>query len=169
MRLRGRPLSAGEAALAREVFGAALDPGRVRLHRAGLGPFAVTLGRRVFFAEAAWRDDFAAGAGSPWADLGAQALLVHELVHVWQFRTRPLWTLASWAGVALRGGYGAGSPGYRYALPVAFDRLNLEQQASAVEHAFLFARGVRPGRAPEGATLRDYAGRTPFPKLTLPP
>ena len=103
--------------------------------------------------------DFAA------APLRTQARLVHELVHVWQFQTAPLATLASWAQVAARGGYGPGLPGYRYPWPPPpWARLNLEQQASLVEHAFL-ARKPHDVDRPKRASPTRYAGLTPFDRL----
>ena len=152
-----RRLSGGEAALARTVFGPAVSLERVRVHGGGFGRFAVTLGSHLFLPRHLARADFAR------TDLAAQALLVHELVHVWQFQTRPLWTLASWAGTLLRGGYGEGLPGYRYTPPVKrFEALNLEQQASVVEHAFLLGRGRRTAEMPAGLRLGDLAS-APFP------
>ena len=88
---------------------------------------------------------------------------MHELVHVWQFQTHTPWTLWSWASTLLRGGYGAGLPGYRYDLPLQdFSRLNLEQQASVVEHAFLLKVGQRGGRMPWGLSAADLS-EAPFP------
>ncbi len=129
----------------------------VRLHPGGFGAFAVTLGSHIFLPPHMARADFAA------ADIGSRALLVHELAHVWQFQTRTIRTLASWAGVALSGGYGPGLPGYRYTLPLApFDTLNLEQQASVVEHAFLLRAGGRSGRMSARLCAADLAA-SPFP------
>ncbi len=162
-----RRLTAGERELARSVFGEALDLDAVRL---AITPFrtAVTLGAVILMGRDAPRD-FAA------APLHLRAWLVHELVHVWQFAVAPAATLRSWAGVVASGGYGRGLPGYAYAHPIVWAALNLEQQARAVEHAFL----IREGAAVEAATpcevlerrwatLDDYAGRTPFEALTRP-
>lgn len=97
---------------------------------------------------------------------------MHELVHVRQFATAPGATLLSWARVLLTGGYGPGLPGYRYPWPPpAWEVLNLEQQASLVEHAYLAretqaaaprfgAPGVRKGAGPSA-----FAGLTPFASL----
>ncbi len=156
-RAMARGLTPGERRLAQAVFGDAVRLDPVRLHGGGFGAFAVTLGSRLFLPKHLASDDFAA------AGLGAQALLVHELTHVWQFQTRPFSTLASWAGVVAKGGYGPGLPGYRYTLPLGdFVALNLEQQASVVEHAFLLRGGSRSGRMPARLCAADLAA-SPFP------
>lgn len=153
----GRRLTEGEARLARRVFGAAIACERVRIGGGGFGPFAVTLGSRLLLPRYLRAKDFSR------AEPALQGLFVHELTHVWQFQTRPLWTLLSWARAVLSGGYGPGLPAYRYALPLQpFARLNLEQQASVVEHAFLLGRGLRSPSAPACARLADYAV-APFP------
>ena len=165
-----RRLTWGERALARSVFGGSLDLGAVRLAPT---PFrtAVTLGSVILMPHDTPRDLSA-------ADLHLQAWLVHELTHVWQFATAPVRTLRSWAGVVVSGGYGPGLPGYAYAHPFDWAALNLEQQARAVEHAFLLREGAaveaaapsddRPQRptAQRRATREDFAGRTPFEALT---
>ena len=153
----GRGLTAGEAALAQAVFGAAVQLDRVSLQPGGYGRFAVTVGSRLFLQQHLWRRDFAL------AGTDAQALLVHELVHVWQFQARPLRTLASWAKAVVSGGYGPGLPAYCYALPLApFETLGLERQASVVEHLFLLRHGRRTSTMPPGLRLSDLEGRTPF-------
>ena len=86
----GRPLTPGEIALARPVFGAGLDYARVRLVAgAGGNPIAaiafangnpaITLGRRIHYRAGVAEDLAAAG-------IDEQALLLHELTHVWQYR-----------------------------------------------------------------------------------
>ena len=152
-----RGLTLGERRLAESVFGDAVRLERVRLHGGGFGPFAITLGSHLFLPPHLASPDFAG------ADAGSQALLVHELTHVWQFQTHPLATVASWASVMASGGYGPGLSGYRYTLPLkVFGALNLEQQASVVEHAFLLRAGRRSGRMPEGLCASDLAS-SPFP------
>ena len=155
-----RHLTSREIALVASVFGEAVDCGRVRIvSGGGFGRFAVTLGSHILVPRTLAHADYAIEHPA------LRGFLIHELVHVWQFQTRPLWTVASWAGVAMSGGYGRGLPGYRYALPLAaWERLNLEQQASAVEHAYLLREGFRRG-VPIGARLGDYAGATPFERL----
>jgi len=89
-----------------------------------------------------WRDDFAA------EPLHLRALLVHELVHVWQHQS----------GICLplrRPPFAR----YRYRLKPGkrFTSYGLEQQARIVEHAYLLAEG---GSAP--ATAACYAAVLPF-------
>lgn len=148
------------------MFGAAFDADRVRLCAHPFGGPAVTLGRRILFPGPPPAD---------FAELGPErrAWLVHELVHVGQFALAPGRTLLSWARVLLTGGYGPGLPGYRYAWPPpAWERLNLEQQASLVEHAYLAREGDPRFGAPDGTPDRRkgarpsaYAGLTPFASL----
>jgi len=131
-RLRG--LTPGEQALGAEMFGAALDAGRVRL-------FAAPLWRRAFVAGPAlmvWpakhvRDDFAA----PQVPLRVQAVFVHELTHVWQAQNGINLLIAK-----LRAGDDARAYAYDLAGGPDFARLNIEQQAMVVEHAFLASRGA---------------------------
>ncbi len=86
-RLHGgsRSLLSGEIAFARAVFGDSLDYAAVRLRLCALiAPFAdgVTIRNTIFLSRRCYRSDFAA------ADVAVtlQALLVHELMHVWQFQ-----------------------------------------------------------------------------------
>jgi hypothetical protein len=134
-----RRLTEDERALAREMFGQALDPGRVRI-------LAIPLWRRAFVAgpglivwpAAALPADFAA------TPLRTQAVFVHELAHVWQAQN----------GVRLlRAKLKAGDSPAAYAYDLEqgpeFAALNIEQQAMVVEHAFLAARGAPAPHRPE--------------------
>ena len=150
--MKFRRLTKGEAGLAAEVFGQALDARRLRiLTAAPTGGWAMVIWRLMLFPTPA--PDF---SGEP---IHRQAWFVHELTHAWQFQHRPLRTLASWAKVALTGGY-LTRAAYRYALPLEWEALNLEQQAKAVEHAFLLGRGVITPDMPEGAIHADYRSIT---------
>jgi len=146
--MRLRRLTKGEQTLALKVFGDALDPAKVALvTHAPTGGWAIALFGLILFPRGV--ADFAE------EPVELQAWFVHELVHAWQFQSRPLWALLSWAGVALSGGYRRRA-GYKYALPIYWDRLNLEQQAKIVEHKFLLERGLRSEDMPHGATLAAY-------------
>ena len=137
-----RRLTLGEAALGHEMFGAGLDPGRVRI-------LALPVWSRAFVAGPGlmlWpahdaRLDFAATA----TPLSTQAIFVHELTHIWQAQN----------GVALlraklRAGDGARAYAYEIAGQADFQGLNIEQQAMVVQHAFVASRG---GQAPQAAQV----------------
>ena len=153
-----RALTDREIALAASMFGEAIDYGRVGLSTRWWGRSAIAFGSAVTFPP--WHpppEDFAD------AQPETQAWLIHELTHVWQFQTMPLWTIGSWAAVVLQGGYRRGLPGYRYGWPLKpWMRHNLEQQASIVEHAFLLRQTGRCSGAPAGATLEGYARCVPL-------
>ena len=129
-----RLLTPGEIALARPIFGDAIDYARVRLHRRKWWPLHP---RRAVMAPDGdlwfhpdgdlWRDDFAA------ADLALQGLLIHELTHVWQAQRGGRWFLPL-----------ARHPFCRYAFTLTpgrpFHRYGIEQQAEIVRHAWLARR-----------------------------
>lgn len=149
-----RPLSAGEIALARSVFGDAIDYQRVRIAISPTRRAALTLGSRIFFPKTA-PCDFAD------ASLNARAWFIHEMTHVLQFQDGRARTLWNWLKTAAGGGY-VGQRGYRYRLPLGDWRAyNLEQQATMVEHAYVLREGGVCA-APDGADLDHYAKCVPF-------
>lgn len=130
-----RSLSRGERSLAMRVFGAALALDRVRLHERLSGPANVS-GRAFVIEDTVHLPP----AASPPRD----ALLIHELTHVWQWQH---------GGHAYMGDSVAAQLwGEGYDLPRALRRgarwaeLNAEQQATLVEWAF--AQGCFDGAAP---------------------
>lgn len=139
-----RPLGAGERALARSVFGDLLRLDTVRLVAA---PWPLTrafvpgrwFGREwIVWPERSLADDLSS------ASVGIQAVLVHELVHVWQAQQ----------GVSLIWGKlkaGDAPSAYAYVADedCRWDALNIEQQAMIVEHAFRLSRGRTVPGAPE--------------------
>jgi hypothetical protein len=144
---RSRSLTQGEVALARSVFGNAIDYARVRLVRGKWWPFqyrgiVMAPTGHVHFHPDDPRlvEDFSA---SP---LALQGLLIHELTHVWQTQTRGRFYLP-----LMR------HPFCRYAYDIVpgrpFDRYGLEQQAEIVRHAFLARHGVHLAAAPEPSLL----------------
>ena len=145
-----RALTAGEAALAREAFGAALRLDRVRL----VGwPFARAFvagrwfGRDwIVWPRQALVDDFAR------ASLRLQGVLVHELTHVWQAQQGVNLLLGK-----LKAGDSAAAYAYAADGDCRWDGLNIEQQAMVMEHRFHLARG---GAAPGDAAF--YAAVCPF-------
>lgn len=149
-----RPLTPGEVALARSVFGDAIDYSRVGLSRTKWAFFQpknvvmAPLGCIHFHPKGSlWRDDFAA------AHLTDQGLFVHEMVHVWQHQRGLFLPLRRHPfcryGYSLR----PGQP---------FRRYGIEQQAEIVRHAFLLRHGATVAAAPALAqyeTLLPFTGR----------
>jgi hypothetical protein len=142
-----RPLTDAERALARSVFGGAIDLDRVRLMRRKWFPFQprkVTMAPRgaIHFHPKgnAWRDCFACST------IGWQGHLIHELVHVWQYQ--------SGINLVLRR-----HPFCRYSYTIkpgwTLDRYGIEQQAEIVRHAFLLRQGVTVPGAPPLETLES--------------
>jgi hypothetical protein len=139
--------------MAREVFGDALklDPIRILAAPPPLAR-AFTAGRHAFrdwivWPRASLPADFAA------APLNPRAVFVHELVHVWQAQQ----------GVGLIGAkIRAGDRPSAYAYPLddscGWAGLNIEQQASLVEHRYRLAHG---GSVPGDRGFYDRV--CPFP------
>ena len=131
-----RPLSEGEIALARSIFGSAIDYDRVRMVRGRWWPFqpkgvvmAPTGNIQFHPADPNWSDDFSR------ASLSLQGLFIHEMTHVWQSQTRGRYYLPLMRHPFCRYGYQL-QAGRR------FDRYGLEQQAEIVRHRFLADQGV---------------------------
>ncbi|MDB5467038.1 MAG: hypothetical protein JWQ46_1800 [Phenylobacterium sp.] len=128
-----RRLTAGERALAAEMFGDGLDAAKVRLLALPVWNRAFVTGSRLLIWPASLAsEDFAT------APLGLQAVFVHELTHVWQAQNGVglLWA-------KIRAGDSAAAYAYDLAGGPEFARLNIEQQAMVVQHAFLAGRGAR--------------------------
>jgi hypothetical protein len=146
-----RPLSDGEIALARSMFGAAIDYARVRIARRKWAFFQprdtvmAPTGKIHFHPQGtSYRDDFAA------ADLADQALFIHEMVHIWQHQKGIFLPLARHPFCRYDYALRPGRPLHRY---------GIEQQAEIVAHAFLLRHGaqVRGAAAPA-----DYESILPF-------
>jgi hypothetical protein len=148
-----RPLTGGEIALARTVFGDAIDYAPVRIHRRKWFPFqprqvAMAPMGHIHFHPAGnqWSEDFAADL--TWR----QALFLHEMTHVWQAQKRGRWYLVLMRHPFCRYPYSL-MPGRR------FEDYGLEQQAEIVRHAFL----IRSGETVRGAPGLDaYRSLIPF-------
>lgn len=149
--MTGRSLTSQEAALARSVFGQAIDYGRVRVHNRTwwpLQPRGVTMapdGDLWFHPDSGlFCADF---CESP---LHIQGHFIHEMTHVWQAQRSGKWWLPLMRHPFCRYGYDV-TPGK------PFDRYGIEQQAEIVRHAFLLRRGLRvegkPGLAVYDALL----------------
>jgi hypothetical protein len=143
--MKGRPLTPGEIALARLVFGDAIDYARVGIanrkwiffqpRRTTMAPMG-----SIHFHPAGelYRDDFGD------APLAAQGLFIHEMVHVWQHQQGIFLPLRR-------------HPFCRYDYTLVPDRpltgYGLEQQAEIVRHAFLLRHGASVPGAPSAAAL----------------
>ena len=146
-----RPLTSGEIALARSVFGDAIDYGRVHMVRRRWWPLqprgvvmAPTGNIHFHPGSSLWSEDF---AGEP---LALQGLFIHEMTHVWQAQTRGRFYL-----VLMH------HPFCRYAFTLdkdrRFDRYGLEQQAELVRHRFMADRGATLAQVPY-STLLPFRG-----------
>jgi len=131
-----RPLTTGEIALARSIFGHSIDYARVRIVRGRWWPFQprgivmAPTGKIHFHpADPRWSDDYTAES------LSLQGLFIHEMTHVWQAQTRGKYYLPLMRHPFCRYGYQL-QHGRR------FDVYGLEQQAEIVRHRFLADRGV---------------------------
>lgn len=130
-------MTPGEVAVARTVFGDAIDYSAVLIRRRKwfpLQPRTVTMaprGHLHFHPKGdAYCDDFSA------RDILGQGLLIHELAHVWQTQTRGRWYLVLNRHPFCR---------YDYALKPGqpFAAYGIEQQAEIVKHAFWLRHGVK--------------------------
>jgi hypothetical protein len=142
-----RPLTHGEIALARTVFGDAIDYSTVRMVKRKWWPFqprntAMAPTGNIHFHPYGnlWSEDFSA------EPLHRQGLFIHEMTHVWQSQTRGRFYLPLMRHPFCR---------YSYTLEQRrpFDRYGLEQQAEIVRHAFLAERGFKLAAAPPRSLL----------------
>jgi len=142
---RSRPLTDGEIALARPLFGDALDYRRVRIrHGAGWNPVAllafangnpaITLGRAIYV-----QGDLA--DQEPGGEAGR--LFLHELVHVWQYRMLGIARFLLRYAREFAGKRFSARALYRYAPGVTrFGAATLEAQAEiASDYAIALWRG----------------------------
>lgn len=146
-----RALTDNEVALARSVFGGAIDYGCVRI---STRKWAFFQPRRVVMAPrgnihfhprgTGYCDDFCA------AHLDAQGLFIHEMVHVWQHQQGVNLVLKRHPFCRYDYAIQPGKPFYRY---------GIEQQAEIVRHWFLLRNGVAIPGAP---SVRVYDGIVPF-------
>lgn len=145
-----RRLTDGEIALAQGLFGDALSVETVRVLALPAWPRAFVAGASLI----AWpvrsaRTDFSR------ADLALQAVLAHELTHVWQAQSGVNLLLAK-----LRAGDGPAAYDYVSADGVRFADLNIEQQAMLVQDAFLASRNAVAPLSRE--RYADLLSETPF-------
>ena len=151
--MTARPLTEGERRLAFSAFGDAIDYDSVRIVRRRWWPFqpretAMAPCGNIHFhpGSSLWSEDFAT------AELGHQALFIHEMTHVWQAQRRGRFYLPLMRHPFCRYGYML-KPGQ------SFERYGLEQQGEIMRHAFL----LREGRTVAGAPgLHSYLEIIPF-------
>lgn len=131
----GRPLTDGEVALARGMFGNAIDYARVRLIQRKWAFFQprdtvmAPRGNLHFHPQGChYCDDFC--AMTP----GAQGLFIHEMTHVWQHQSGIFLPLRRLPFARYRYTIEPGKP---------FGRYGIEQQAEIVRHAFMMRSGWR--------------------------
>ena len=145
--MAGRVLTAGEIALARSVFGDAIDYSQVRLFQGKWWPFQprqsamAPMGDIWFHPDGGgWSDDF---SDEP---LSRQGFFIHELTHVWQTQKGGRFYLPLMRHPFCRYSYQleAGKP---------FERYGLEQQAEIVRHRFLADHGGFPTVIPPQGLL----------------
>jgi len=135
----GRSLTDGERAFLVPLFRDAVDYDAVRVVRGRAFPLQgartlVTLGSAIYAPDAVYCNDFAA------TSVERRAILVHEVVHVWQAAVGiNVIAGAVRAFFAARGRY---TRAYSYRLLPDRDLVDygIEQQASILEHYFLARR-----------------------------
>jgi hypothetical protein len=144
---RSRSLTSGEIALARSVFGDAVDYSKVRLVEGKWWPFhprnaAMAPMGTIWFhpAGGGWSENFSK------EPLGRQGFFIHEMTHVWQTQAKGRFYLPLMRHPFCH---------YRYRLVPGrpFDRYGLEQQAEIVRHAFLAKHGGGPPICPPRSLL----------------
>ena len=132
-----RPLTRGEIALARSVFGDAIDYGRVEMVRRKWWPLhpknaAMAPTGNIHFHPHGnlWSEDFAT------EPLHRQGLFVHEMTHVWQAQKRGRFYLPLMRHPLCR-------YRYRFVPGKPFSDYGLEQQAEIARHVFMLRNGYQ--------------------------
>jgi len=181
-----RPLTKGEIALAKTVFGDAIDYDRVTITEGqfiAFQPHGTAMAPEGnLYMYGCYREDYAQG------DVYTQGHFIHEMTHVWQYQNKILHPIAAAVALNLKHKFNY-LASYDYTLDGAKDLLayNMEQQASIVQDYFVLTHGGRPGyrghcrnaetdadkKALYKKTLANflqnpgYARRDAFPKLSL--
>ncbi len=157
--MTSRPLTTAEIALARTMFGAAIDYARVRIHQSRWWPLQP---RDVVMAPdgaiwchprgETWRGCFAS------AGPRLRALFIHEMTHIWQTQRGGRWYLLLMRHPFCR---------YDYVLIPGkpFARYGIEQQAEIVADAFRLREGAVLPRRPG---LTEYEAALPFRSTPAP-
>jgi len=160
MEVIARPLTSGEIALARLVFGSAIDYQRVRIHNTRFIPFlqrkdvCITPNGELYFHISRYRPDFSLTSE------GEQHWFMHEMAHVWQHQ---LGYPVMWRG-AIR-------LGLRYDYEVSPElRLcdfNMEAQAEVLADYFVMVYLHKADAGLYNDMLRDFL-RDPASPANLP-
>ena len=154
-----RKLTAGETALAKTAFGNKIDYAAVRLsdgpgsnaaaHIAFMkGNPAITIGNTVYFKEGFAPDFSVAGANG--------RTFMHEMTHVWQYRTLGMTAFFIRYGADLAKAGGKPNDMYKYTEATRFSEAMLEAQAQIVGD---YHRAKTDGNAAATARLaKNLAG-----------
>jgi len=150
---RKRSLTEAEKAMARRVFGDQIELDTVRFIGSPR-PFdrAFVAGRWLGRDWIVWpnttlADDYAT------QKLSRRATFIHELVHVWQAQQGVNLAIAK-----IRAGDDAKAYAYPVDASCVWTALNIEQQASLIEHAYLLSQD-----RPAPAARAFYRSIAPFP------
>lgn len=152
---RWRPLTAGEIAMASQLFGDAIDYARVRIYSRRYMPFqprhcAMTPNGHLYFHASRFVDDYAA------ASLSYRHWFMHEMTHVWQ---RDLGY-----AVRLRGAVRIGlSYDYDLAAGKTLADFNMEAQGDLLADYF----ALRLLQSPATMRQQRYAGSLPLFEAVL--
>ncbi|MXO85301.1 vgr related protein [Altererythrobacter aurantiacus] len=132
-----RALTSGEIALARSVYGDAIDYRKVTIRRRKWFPFQprqTTMAPRghIHFHPGgdAYCDDFSK------VPVLRAGLFIHEMAHVWQAQTKGDWWLVLNRHPWCRYDYSL-KPGW------SLGRYGIEQQAEIIKHAFWLRNGLK--------------------------
>lgn len=159
---RQRPLTAAEFDLAFTVFGRSLPYAAVRV-----GDQTMPGGTR--WAECTWNCRYVLHLGpAGYADATADAaVLVHELVHVWQgYHGVIPWAYMArslWCQLVARARHGDRGAAYRYQPGLPWNCYNVEQQASLVEDWYAYGMSEED---PRYGYVRDEI-RRPVPSVRV--
>lgn len=134
-----RPLTIGETALAKSVFGDSIDYAAVTINDgkfAGFHPEGTAMAPNGnLYMYGCYSDDYS--AREPYG----QSLFIHEMTHVWQYQNKILAPIAEAVKLNLAHKFNYRAA-YDYTLEPGKDLIeyNMEQQASIVQDRFLLQR-----------------------------
>lgn len=146
VKVKSRPLTAGEVAMTRLIFKDSIDYSKVRVHNEEYLPFglqfndtAMTPNGSMYFNQDHYVQDFSTVKDNP----GAKMWFMHEMTHVWQYQ---LGYSVTWQGfwTGITGGYFRDraykiNPTDHKDSPdknKSFSDFNLEQQAKIIEQYY---------------------------------